>query len=237
MDSFKHLLSSAKIGEVEIKNRIALAPMGLGSLLVNRDGSLGPRGVDYYIERIRGGVGLIIVHACKVENESDPLKEGTGFPLVTYKASGAFAELSETAHAFGAKIFVQLSAGFGRVVNPHVLRKKPVSASATSNYWDPTLTCREVTTDEVETLVKAFGPAAELLAECGIDGIELHGHEGYLFDQFTTSLWNHRTDKYGGDLAGRLTFPIEVLHEIKRRVGQDFPVQYRFGLKHYVKDF
>ena len=71
----------------------------------------------------------------------------------------------------------------------------------------------------------------------GIDGIELHGHEGYLFDQFTTALWNHRTDKYGGDLTGRLTFPIEVLREIKRQVGQDFPVQYRFGLKHYIKGF
>ncbi len=233
--SLKHLFESVRIGKVEIKNRIALAPMGLGSIVVNRDGSLGPRGVDYYIERARGGVGLIITHACKVENEIDPLKEGTGFPLVTYKAAAAFAELAETAHAFGTKIFVQLSAGFGRTGHPHILRKRPVSASAIPNYWDAALTCREVTTEEVESLVKAFGPAAELLAETGIDGIELHGHEGYLFDQFTTAIWNHRTDKYGGDLAGRLTFPLEVLREIKSRLGKDFPVQYRFGLKHYIK--
>ena len=232
---FKHLFEPVRIGKVEIKNRIALAPMGTGSILVDSEGKLGPRGVEYYLERCRGGVGLIISHASKVENEIDPLKRGTGFPLVTHGVEGPFAELADAAHAFGTKIFVQLSAGFGRTAHPRILREKPVSASVNPNYWDPTIICREVTTEEVEGLVKAFGPAAELLAECGIDGIELHGHEGYLFDQFTTAVWNRRTDKYGGELADRLNFPVEVLQEIKRRVGKNFPVQYRFGLKHYMK--
>lgn len=233
-NSFQHLFRPIKIGGAEIKNRIAMAPMGINALL-NPDGSLGPRALDYYIERIRGGVGLIITTAHKVENESDPMLKQKGFPVLTYAAAAAFAELAEAAHAYGTKIFVQLSAGLGRVAPQRLLRKKPVSASATSNYWEPTLTCRELTTDEVERLVQAFGPAAQILAGAGIDGIELHGHEGYLFDQFTTPLWNRRTDKYGGDLAGRLTFPVEVLREIRRQVGQAFPVQYRFGLKHYIK--
>jgi 2-enoate reductase len=232
---FKHLFEPVKIGRVEIKNRIALAPMGTGSILVDSEGKLGPRGVEYYLERCRGGVGLIISHASKVENEIESLRRGAGFPLITHVVAGPFAELADTAHAFGTKIFVQLSAGFGRTANPRILRDKPVSASVNPNYWDPTIICREVTTEEVETLVKAFGPAAELLAECGIDGVELHGHEGYLFDQFTTAVWNRRTDKYGGELADRLNFSIEVLQEIKRRVGKSFPVQYRFGLKHYMK--
>ena len=233
-NSFRHLFKTIKIGGAEIKNRIAMAPMGINALL-NMDGSLGPRALDYYIERIRGGVGLIITTAHKVENESDPMQKQKGFPVLTHTAAAPFAELAEAAHAYGTKIFVQLSAGIGRVAPLRILRKKPVSASATSNYWDPTLTCRELTGDEIESLVKAFGLAAQIMAGAGIDGIELHGHEGYLFDQFTTALWNRRTDKYGGDLAGRLTFPIEVLHEIRRQVGQDFPVQYRFGLKHYAK--
>jgi len=67
--------------------------------------------------------------------------------------------------------------------------------------------------------------------------VELHGHEGYLFDQFTTALWNHRTDRYGGDLLNRLVFSIEVLKEIKSQVGDNFPVQYRFALKHYIKGY
>src|SRR4030042_4625001 len=127
-DLSKHLFEPVKIGSHEIKNRIAMAPMGTGSILGDSEGKLGPRGVEYYLERCRGGVGLIITHACKVENEIDPLKRGTGFPVVTYAAEGPFAELAEAAHGFGAKIFVQLSAGFGRTANPRILRDKPVSA-------------------------------------------------------------------------------------------------------------
>ena len=228
----ENLLEPIKIGKVEIKNRVAMAPMGIGGL-TNADGSPGPRAVDYYIERARGGVGLIITSNYKVENEIDLLPQN--FMLVTPAALAPLAELAEVVHAFGTKIFFQLTAGFGRVASPRMLRGQPVSASATSNYWDPTLTCRELTTPEIENLIKAFGVAALILAEAGIDGIELHGHEGYLFDQFATALWNHRTDKYGGDLAARLNFPVEALLEIKRQVGQKFPVQYRFGLKHYIK--
>jgi 2-enoate reductase len=230
--TFRTLLAPIKIGNVEIKNRIAMAPMAIGAL-ANLDGSLGPRALDYYVERIRGDVGLIITSNFKVENDIDLLP--LNFMFVGPTSLGSFAELAEVAHAFGSKVFVQLTAGFGRVASPRMLRGQPVSASAIPNYWDPTLTCRELATEEVERIVKAFGPAAQILAEAGIDGIELHGHEGYLFDQFATALWNHRTDKYGGDLVGRLTFPIEVLREIKGRVGPDFPVQYRFGLKHYIK--
>lgn len=231
---FSRLLEPITIGKVEIKNRVAMAPMGVLGLL-NPDGSLGRRGIEYYIERAKGNVGLIITSVYKVENDIDPMIHGV--PLVTHAALAPFAELSEAVHALGSKIFVQLTAGFGRVAHPRMLRGEPVSASAIPNYWQPDVTCRELQTPEVEKLVKAFGRSAEILAAAGIDGVELHGHEGYLFDQFTTSLWNRRTDKYGGDLKGRLRFPIEVLHEIKLRVGKDFPVQYRYGLKHYAKAF
>jgi 2-enoate reductase len=143
--------------------------------------------------------------------------------------------LGEAVHSLGAKIFIQLTAGFGRVARADKFLGQPVSASAIPNYWDPTVMCRSISTSEVEGIVAAFGDAAELVARAGMDGIELHGHEGYIFDQFTTAIWNRREDRYGGGLAERLTFPIEVLNEIKRRAGRDFPVTYRFGLKHYIK--
>ena len=129
---------------------------------------------------------------------------------------------------------MQLTAGFGRVGFYPGLGQ-PVSASAVPHYLDPSVICRPLETEEVESIVAGFGDAAAILAAAGVDGIELHGHEGYLFDQFTTAIWNQRTDKYGGDLRGRLTLPIEVLNIIKKRAGADFPVQYRFGLKHYIK--
>jgi 2-enoate reductase len=177
---------------------------------------------------------LIITGLFKVENEIEPF-QGV-FSRMSRQALAPFVELAEAVHSLGARIFVQLTAGFGRVASAARLQDHtPVSASAIPYYWDPKQTCRELKTEEVEGLVKAFGPAAEILAAAGIDGIELHGHEGYLFDQFTTSLWNKRTDRYGGTLDGRLRLPIEVLREIKAKAGKDFPVQYRFGLKHYVK--
>jgi len=230
---FERLLEPVKIGQVEIKNRIAMAPMGIAGLL-NPDRSPGPRMLDYYIERARGGVGLIITGLFKVENEVEQFPDV--FSLLSPNSLAPFTELAEAVHSLGAKIFVQLTAGFGRVVAPRRLQgNPPVSASAIPYYWDPRKTCRELKTEEVEQLVKAFGNAAQILAAAGVDGAELHGHEGYLFDQFTTALWNKRTDKYGGGLEGRLRLPIEVLKEIKENVSPDFPVQYRFGLKHYVK--
>jgi 2-enoate reductase len=229
---FTRLFEPIRIGEVEIKNRIAMAPMGIGGLL-NLDGTPGPRALDYYLERARGGVGLIITSVFKVENEVEPFR-GL-MQLVSRQALAPFAELAEAVHSLGTKIFVQLTAGFGRVMGRIRLEGQPVSASAIPYYWDPSQTCRELKTEEVEQLVKAFGRAAEVLADAGIDGIELHAHEGYLFDQFATALWNRRKDKYGGSLEGRLQLAFEVLREIKGRAGQNFPVQYRFGLKHYVK--
>jgi len=227
----RKLFEPVKIGKVEIKNRVVMAPMGIVGLL-NPDGSLSPRAIDYYIERARGGVGLIITAVHKVENDLETL---AGSALVSRASLAPFTELAEAVHALGTKIFVQLTAGFGRVANPRRLSAQPVSASAIPNYWRPEITCAELTTTQVERLVKCFGDAAEVLMDAGIDGVELHGHEGYLFDQFTTPLWNHRTDKYGGTLLNRLRLPREVLREIKGRVGESFPVQYRFGLKHYVK--
>lgn len=229
---FRKILEPTRIGRLEIRNRVAMAPMGVVGLL-NPDGSPGQRAIDYYVERARGGVGLIITSLFKVEDEIDHFE---GIPImITPQSTAPFAELVEAVHSLGAKIFVQLTAGFGRVISPRRLKGLPVSASAVPYYWDPDIICREIKTEEVEKIVECFGVAAQILVGAGVDGIELHGHEGYLFDQFTTAIWNRRIDQYGGNLAGRLRLPIEVLDEIRKKIGQDFPVQYRFGLKHYIK--
>jgi 2-enoate reductase len=230
--SYPKLFEPIIIGNVEIKNRIAMAPIGLVGLR-NPDGSLKQRCIDYYIERARGGVGLIITGLFKVEEQIDVTLRFS--QLIRPSLSESLGELCEALHALGTKLFVQLTAGFGRVSMPGMFDDRPVSASAIPYLSDPGITCRALDTAEVEKIVAAFGKAAEIVAFSGADGIELHGHEGYILDQFTTALWNKRTDKYGGNLAGRLTLPIEILKEIRKRVGNDFPVQYRFGLKHYIK--
>jgi 2-enoate reductase len=119
-----------------------------------------------------------------------------------------------------------------------MLIDRPIAPSAIPNYWDPTVTCRELTTEEVESLVKKAGESAEIAAASGFDGVEIHAvHEGYLLDQFTIELFNRRKDKYGGNLEGRLNFPIEIVKEIKKRVGRSFPVSLRYSIKSYIKDW
>ncbi len=239
MRFFKRLFEPTRIGKVTVKNRIAMAPMGVVGLS-NPDGTATQRLVDYYAERAKGGVGLIITGVTKVENEIEKFLMTTQ-PITSLNPLRFIqraAELTEAVHAYGAKIFCQLTAGFGRVAIPEIIATKPVAPSAIPNYWNPTVTCRELTTEEVEKLVKAFGESSEIVAASGFDGVEIHAmHEGYLLDQFTIAMWNRRTDKYGGDLKDRLTFPIEVLHAIKDRVGKDFPVSLRFSVKSYVKDW
>ena len=230
--AFQKLFEPVSIGNVRIRNRIAMAPMGIVGLTTPQ-GYPTQRAIDYYIERAKGGVGLIITSLFKVDNSIE-VSRGR-IEVLTKEAGTPLGELCDVIHSLGAKIFIQLTAGFGRVSVPGRIIGKPVSASAIPHYWDPAVTCRALETKEVEELVQCFGDAAEIAAVSGMDGIELHGHEGYLFDQFTTALWNKRNDKYGGDLRDRLTFPVEVLREIKKRVGEDYPVQYRVGLKHYIK--
>ena len=236
MVNHRGLFRPIYIGSVEIKNRVALAPMGNFSM-TKLDGSFSDEAIAYFRERARGGVGLIITGLCKVENDVEPVPLNI-LPLITPGAFASLAELAEEVHAFDAKLFVQLTAGFGRVGHPRMLSKPPVAPSAIPNYWVPSVTCREVTTSEVEHYVRSFGIAAAIVAEAGADGVEIHAvHEGYFLDQFTIAMFNHRSDKYGGDLRGRLTFPTEIVREIKQKTSDHFPVSLRFSVKSFIKDW
>lgn len=233
MGQFDVLFQPLRIGKITLKNRIAMAPMGI-EYMVNSDGSLNRRVVDYYLERVRHGVGMVICSVFKVENRVEALEACT--PMIGEISLGYLGELCDAAHTFGVRIFVQLTAGFGRVTVPGTLRGPCVSASANPNFWDSSLICHALTIEEIKHIVSAMGDTAERLVTADVDGVELHGHEGYLFDQFTSTVWNQRRDEYGGSLENRLRFPIECLKEIRNRVGDRLVVQYRFGLKHYMKD-
>lgn len=147
-------------------------------------------------------------------------------------------EMTERVHAYGAKIFLQMSGGFGRVTIPTNLGEfPPVSASAVPHRWLDK-TCRELTKDEIHSIVKSFGKGAFNAKRAGFDGIEIHAvHEGYLIDQFAMSFINHRTDEYGGSLENRLRFAKEIREEIAKTCGKDFPVALRFSTKSMMKDF
>jgi len=229
---FPELFREISLGPVRLKNRIAMAPMGTGGLTLD-DGSLSQRCIDYYLERARGGTGLIISGCTRSENrvERIPIHIPPG-----PEALASYAELAEGVHSHGARIFVQLTAGFGRVLGGRMIpgMGSPVSASATPAFWKPEVVTRALETAEVEEIARSFGRSARILARAGIDGIHLHGHEGYLFDQFATAFWNQRTDRYGGSLENRLRLATEAIAAIKDAAGPNFPVIFQIGLKHYI---
>ena len=231
------LFEPGKIGKLSLKNRIAMAPMGIVGFN-EFDGRLSQRGIDYYAARARGGVGLIITGLFRVNRWFEQPKDVNLVRsiMVDHKMYiTRLNEFSDAIHDHGARLCVQLTAGVGRVANPSYLSDaEPVAPSAVPCFWDPNRIARELTIEEIERLVQSFELAAEVLRDSGIDAVELHGHEGYLFDQFMTPLWNKRTDKYGGDLDNRLRFSLEVIQAIRKGAGADFPIIYRFGLKHYL---
>lgn len=241
MSEITKLFEPGKIGRLSIRNRIAMAPM-LAVGLAELDGRISERCIDYYAERAKGGVGLIITGAfpATLAIEFGKMAESGIIPIPRAdipEVIPRLKELAEAVHKYDAKIAIQLTAGFGRVMSPLLLALglENVAPSALPNVWDRSITTRELTTEEVERLVKSFGTATEIVAEAGIDAIELHGHEGYMMDQFMTSLWNKRTDKYGGDLDGRLRFVLEIIENIKNKAGKDFPIIFRYAIKHYIE--
>lgn len=236
---YSNLFEPIKIGNVEIKNRFVMAPMGPGGLC-SEDGSFNEKGIEYYVERAKGGTGLIITGITYVENDIEKCVMPS-MPCATINP-GNFVKtskvLTERVHAYNSKIFLQLTAGFGRVSLPGIVGDvTPIGPSPIPHKWLPNVTCRELTIKEIETYVKKFAQAAAIAKTAGFDGVEIHAvHEGYLLDQFTMTLFNKRTDKYGGSLRNRLRFPIEILEAVKQKCGKEFPVSLRFSVKSFVKD-
>ena len=234
------LLEPGRIGNLEIKNRVIMAPMGIrGTCDPGTEDYWGERVRAYYEARAKGGTGMITTEMVFVSKALEPCAQEL-FSMANDNHQAAVRRLAETLHTYDCKLSVQLTAGFGRVVPPFIVPDgvKPVSASENTNYYVPDypdLNSRAVTTEEAETLARSFGYAAMRCREAGADCVELHGHEGYLMDQFMTGLWNRRDDRYGGSREKRLTFAREAIAAIKREAGEEFPIIYRFGITHYLE--
>ena len=251
---YEALFTPWKIGNCEIKNRIVLCPMGGTSLF----GWMEPNHFDkeaaaFFLEKAKNNVGLIIPGIA-------PIKD-TYFGKWLWQNEKKFDELKEfmdEIHKYGAKLFVQITAGMGRswaIPTPLVmLHNNPVlgaiakpiidvkyesaSPSELPSRWAENMTTRALTVDEIEEIVDAFAKTAYLCKKAGVDGIEVHAvHEGYLLDQFTLKYTNKRTDKYGGSFENRYRFATDIVKAIKTKCGQDFPVSLRYSVESKVKDF
>jgi len=248
------LFTPWKIGNCEIKNRIVLTSMGgtdlFGWMEINH---FDKEGANFILEVAQNNCGLVLPGCQPVYN---PM-----FGQWLYKNDKMFNDLANWMpkfHETGAKLFVQLTAGFGRsftisgmmeklyttpvlnvVSKPFMnLDKITATASASPNRWSDKVPSRELTVKEIKQYISAFAKTAKKLKDAGVDGVEIHAvHEGYLLDQFTLGYVNKRTDEYGGSFENRYRFAVEIVKAIKEACGKDFPVSLRYSVVSKTKDF
>ncbi|MGA8942786.1 MAG: 2-enoate reductase, partial [Thermoactinomyces sp.] len=233
---YMKLFEPTYIGKLKLKNRMSMAPMGnIG--YSDPSGAFNQRIQDYYVERAKGGIGLIITGVCSVDYNIEGLPQPaipcpTANPLAfIYNAT----QMNERVHAYGTKIIIQLTGGLGRSALPGFVTKA-IAPSEQENRFDPGIIHREMTEEEIENMIQKFIDSAVISKRSGFDGVEIHAvHEGYLLDQFTISFFNHRSDQYGGSLENRLRIPIQIVKGIKQACGPDFPVSLRYSLKSMMK--
>ena len=234
------LFTPIQVGNMTVKNRIKLAAMGIHHPeLINSDGSYTERGVTYFIERAKGGVGLITTGAMQVQNHFEADALATTISSAGQAYIDGMRPLTEGVHKYGAKIVTQLTAGSGREA-PFWLASgsDPISSSdGLPNVWDPRVKHRALTVEEIRTYyIEGFRKGAIVAKEAGFDGIEIHAvHEGYLLDQFATKSMNTRTDEFGGDVEGRLRFCKEIIDAIHESCGDDYPVLMRYSVRSKMK--
>ena len=233
---YQKLFEPISIGKVRVENRFSMAamgPVGLG----DSDGGFNQRGIDYYVERAKGGTGLIVTGVTHAANDVE-IHEYPSMPCATLNQRHfvhTSKEMTERIHAYGSKIFLQVSAGFGRVFTEFTDEVTPISCSPVMNRFADIM-CRPITIDEIHHIVKQCGETAKIAQHSGFDGIQIHAvHEGYLLDQFAMAYINKREDEYGGSLENRLRFAREIVEEIKRVCGDDFPVTVRYSPKSFMK--
>lgn len=223
------ILEPFKIGSLSLRNRFVMPP--LCSRLARPDGSVTQRMIDYYAERAQGGVGLIVIEYCYIDEKESKAAICQLGVQNDHMISG-LSDLAENIKAHGAAAVLQICHA-GNQTTPAMMGKQPVAPSAVPCQFLG-VTPRELNLNEIEEIQNAFASAAGRAKQAGLDGVELHGAHGYLMDQFLSSLTNQRGDRYGGSFENRASFAMETLKKVRVKVGNDFVVGYRISADEFV---
>lgn len=249
---FRKLFQPGRIGSMELKNRIVEAAMGTS--LEREDGFVDDRIKDFYEERAKGGVGLIVMGVGAIDHPDGKVLPGQ-LGLSDDKFIPGLKELADAIHRHDAKVAIQLQRG-GKLSTEDMCRGlQPKSSSCAPIPMQeamqdmaaveiPRLMARytqmpakletvELTLDEIREVVNKFGEAARRAKEAEIDGVEIHAGHGYLLSEFLSGSCNKRTDEYGGDLENRARMVLEVIAAVRDRVGPDYPVWIRMDGREY----
>lgn len=232
--NFPYLFKPGQIGNVSLRNRIVQGPTERDFMGAN--GEITSKTVDYYVERAKGGFGLIIVGALDV---------GLGGRTAHMKSLGdnrfilPHCDLTEGVHAYGAKISAQLMA-VGRNVPWDAFKHgepsigpSPIPARMVGEYEYPTP--RPLQKWEIYHIMDLYGEAAYRARAAGYDMVNLHGAHGFLINCFMSPFMNQRTDEFGGSLENRMRFALGVIARIQQEAGKDFPIDFRLSSDEFVE--
>jgi 2,4-dienoyl-CoA reductase-like NADH-dependent reductase (Old Yellow Enzyme family) len=227
------LFTPVDLGGCTVANRIAMAPMTRNFA---QDGVLAESAIGYYRRRAEGGAGLILTEG--IATSDIGAHTATVPHLTPGPAADMWRRVNDDVHAVGGKIMAQLwHTGLGRMREFAADPEQP-SIGPVAEYLpaDTPLAAggihppgRAMSQADIDATIEEYAAAAANAQAAGFDGIELHAAHGYLIDQFFWSQSNRRTDGYGGDLAQRTRFAVEIIQEIRRRVGPSFPIGLRFS--------
>lgn len=229
------MFSPIDINRLTVKNRLVMAPMGNISMC-DETGRPNDMMLEYFFARAKGGTGLLTTGLIPVSHGIDAtvteLDKLTYFPRIDRSRTvlAGWRDLAQGVHSYGSRIFIQLTAGLGRVGNPQCLLtqfKFPQSASVNPNYYIPNIPSLRMSDRKLKKIVKNMGQGAADAKHCGLDGVYLHGHEGYLLEQITNPAFNRRKL---GRYRDWMRFGVEIVEEIRERVGPHYPIMYRIDL-------
>ena len=221
------LYEPIKIGNIKVKNRLAMSAMDLG---FTSDGFINERFIDFYVERARGGVGLIVVGGCYPEMNGKVWKSIIGLDKDDYIPG--LKKLTDTIHKYDVKVAAQLLHG-GRSASSFFTKMKPVSPSSIAHV-NIKQAPHALTIPEVKRVIEGFVAATVRVKKAGFDAVEIHGGMGYLINQFLTEATNKRKDRYGGSLKNRINFAKEIVIATKEKVGKKYPIIFRLSGEDFI---
>jgi 2,4-dienoyl-CoA reductase-like NADH-dependent reductase (Old Yellow Enzyme family)/thioredoxin reductase len=226
---FPRLFEPITIGTMEVKNRFVMAPVAMR--YNTPSGTITQRVIDHYVERAKGGTGLIIVEATTMDW---PVGKVGSCPLRLDRDSyiQGFRDLVEAVHAHGAKVAVQLQHVGGQTNRRNTRGAQPVAPSVIG--FPSADTPRALSVEEIRSIIREFADSVLRAKIAGFDAVEIHGAHGYLVTQFHSPYFNKRNDLYGGAFQNRMRFALELIEAARERVGPDFPLIFRFSADEHV---
>ncbi len=227
---FEALFKPVNIGNMRLKNRLCMAPMF--TKYASESGEVTDKLIQYLVERAKGGVGLIVLENTCIDWEYGRV-DGNPVTIHHDRFRPGLNELVKRVHRAGAKIVTEIHHVGRQTFSSNIEGRTPLAPSAIPSQVGGDMP-RAMSEEEIEKAIQDFADAARRTKECGFDGVELHGAHGYLLSNFISPQANQRRDKWGGSFENRCRFAVEVVRRVRREVGPDFPILFRFSAEEPV---